>query len=334
MWEFHDDRGRTAVLRTRPQRVAAYAQAGATLWDLGVRPVGLFGSQHDGARIDMVKTGRLPVDEIPYLGAGAGLDLDGLLATRPELVVTVTYDGAGFYGLPAETAEAVEGKIPAVALSVAGGRSLRELRKRFAGLARALGAAPDGAAPDSTARGGAGGGSAGGAEQGAEHGPEGRPGRAAPGREPGGGPGGGEAPGPGLAAAEDALRRTAGSTPGAGLVALSPAGPDTVYVARPDSWPDLRALSGLGVRTIAPAGGPGLNWATVGWAEAAALRPDIVLCDARSNAVRGADPDAVAAWREIAGTAAVLPWNPELPCSERAHADLFTQVAGAYGTGA
>jgi iron complex transport system substrate-binding protein len=69
-WEFYDDRGRTVALRRRPERVVAYVQAAATLWDLGITSAGLFGSQHDGrgTSADPEKTGRMPITEIPYFG--------------------------------------------------------------------------------------------------------------------------------------------------------------------------------------------------------------------------------------------------------------------------
>lgn len=54
-WEFSDDRGRLVVAGARPARIVAYIQAGATLWDHGIRPVGIFGSQHDAAAPDPAK---------------------------------------------------------------------------------------------------------------------------------------------------------------------------------------------------------------------------------------------------------------------------------------
>ncbi|WP_399083824.1 ABC transporter substrate-binding protein [Streptomyces sp. BBFR2] len=280
-WEFSDDRGRLAVAGERPSRIIAYIQAGATLWDHGVRPVGLFGSQHDGAVPDRTKSGELPREGIPYLGAGAALHPDTVLGAAPDLVVAVTYDGEAVYGLTAKTARELEAHVPVVALGVGPGRGLAVVRERFAALAGSLGA--------------------------------GEPASAAV----------------ALDDAEDALRTAAGDGRRPRVLALSAAGPEQAYLARPGAWPDLRTLREHGVELLEPAAGPGANWATATWADVAALAPDIVLSDVRANA---APPQALrggAHWRAVAASARLVGWNPEAPCSRRAHARFFHEVAAA-----
>ncbi|MFF8311455.1 ABC transporter substrate-binding protein [Streptomyces lydicus] len=278
-WEFSDDRGRLVVAGERPVRIVAYIQAGATLWDHGIRPVAIFGSQHDEAAPDPAKGGDLPLAEIEYLGSGTALHPDTLLAAEPDLVVAVTYDGEQVYGLEQKTALEVEAHVPVATVAVGPGRSLAEVRERFAALAGSLGRGePLGAARE-------------------------------------------------LDAAEDALRQAAGGAPGPRVLALSPAGPDRVHLARPGSWPDLRALAEHGVGLVEPAAGAGVNWSTVGWAEAAELAPDIVLMDVRTNAARPESLRADEHWRAIEARARLLPWNPEASCSRRAHTRFFTLVA-------
>ncbi|MEU8913942.1 ABC transporter substrate-binding protein [Streptomyces nigrescens] len=278
-WEFSDDRGRLAVAGDRPLRIVAYIQAGATLWDHGIRPVGLFGSQHDGAAPDPAKGGELPLTEIPYLGSGGALHPDTLLEARPDLVVAVTYDGEQVYGLEPKTALELEAHVPVATVAVGPGRSLAEVRERFAALAGSLG--------------------------------QGEPLVRA--RE--------------LDAAEDTLRQATGGAVRPRVLALSPAGPERVHLARPSSWPDLRALTEHGVGLLQPAAGAGVNWSTVGWAEAAAMDPDIVLMDVRANAARPEQLRPDAHWRAIEARSRLLPWNPEAPCSRRAHTRFFTLVA-------
>ncbi|MFI9352263.1 ABC transporter substrate-binding protein [Streptomyces lydicus] len=278
-WEFSDDRGRLVVAGERPVRIVAYIQAGATLWDHGIRPVAIFGSQHDEAAPDPAKGGDLPLAEIEYLGSGTALHPDTLLAAEPDLVVAVTYDGEQVYGLEQKTALEVEAHVPVATVAVGPGRSLAEVRERFAALAGSLGRGePLGAARE-------------------------------------------------LDAAEDALRQAAGGAPGPRVLALSPAGPDRVHLARPGSWPDLRALAEHGVGLVEPAAGAGVNWSTVGWAAAAELSPDIVLMDVRTNAARPESLRADEHWRTIEARARLLPWNPEASCSRRAHTRFFTLVA-------
>ncbi|PWS49485.1 ABC transporter substrate-binding protein, partial [Streptomyces sp. ZEA17I] len=140
-WRFSDDRGQVSTAARRPGRVLAYVQAGATLWGLGIRPQGIFGSDHDGPDPDRAKTGTLPLDEVEYVGAGSALDVERLLAGRPDLVVTVSYGGGHVYGLAPETAKPLEERVPVVVIDVSQARTFTEIGERFAELARSLGAA-------------------------------------------------------------------------------------------------------------------------------------------------------------------------------------------------
>ncbi|MFH9762215.1 ABC transporter substrate-binding protein [Streptomyces anulatus] len=139
-WRFSDDRGQQSTASRTPERVLAYVQAGATLWDLGIRPVGIFGSDHDGPDPDTAKTGTLPLGEVAYVGAGAALDVERLLSTGPDLVVAVSYGGGHVYGLTPETAKPLEEWVPVVVLDVSQARTFGEIGDRFADLARSLGA--------------------------------------------------------------------------------------------------------------------------------------------------------------------------------------------------
>ncbi|WP_329461796.1 ABC transporter substrate-binding protein [Streptomyces sp. NBC_01431] len=142
-WQFPDDRGHVSTAAARPYRVVAYIQAGATLWDLGLRPVAVFGSFHDGAEPDPAKSGALPRTEVGYLGAGADLGVEALLGAGPDLVVAVAYGGGQVYGLDPEVAKHLEEQVPLVVLDVGASRTPAQVRARFADLARSLGAAPE-----------------------------------------------------------------------------------------------------------------------------------------------------------------------------------------------
>ncbi|WP_326675645.1 ABC transporter substrate-binding protein [Streptomyces sp. NBC_01237] len=139
-WRFSDDRGRLSTAARRPSRVLAYVQAGATLWDYGIRPRGIFGSDHDGSDPDRAKTGTLPLDEVDYLGAGDALDVETLLRDEPDLVVAVSYGGGHVYGLAQDTAKHLEERVPVVVLDVGTARTFTEIGDRFAELAHSLGA--------------------------------------------------------------------------------------------------------------------------------------------------------------------------------------------------
>ncbi|MFH8609932.1 ABC transporter substrate-binding protein [Streptomyces sp. NPDC018029] len=273
-WEFTDDRGHLVRTASRPTRPVAYVPTGAALHDHGIRPAGVFGSAHDDPALpDPAKAGSLPLGDLPYFGAGSALDLDALLAARPDLVVALTYGGGQVYGLDPEAAKHLEEQVPLVVLDVGSGRSLAGIRDRLTALARSLGAAPH---PEADAE---------------------------------------------LAAAEERLTAAATRPVRLRVLALSPAGPDSVHLARPYAWPDLAALAGLGVGLVDPAQGQGANWSTTTWTEAAALEPDLVLTDVRGNAAALGDA--------LGPGIPTLPWNPELPPSARQHARFHTAVAEA-----
>ncbi|MGX1912342.1 ABC transporter substrate-binding protein [Streptomyces phaeochromogenes] len=285
-WEFTDDRGITLRRIGRPERVAAYVRAGAALWDLGVRPVGVYGSGHDGDEPDRAKSGALA--DVPYLGAGKALDDGAILpqpsaggtpislrSVRPDIVVDVTYDREKPYAVTEAVAK--RAGAPVLALAVGGDTSLPDILARFAQLSVALGGEPAG--------------------------------------------GEGE-----LAAAEDAVR-SAASAP-LKVLALSAAGARQVHLARPGTWPELRHLVELGVEFVEPGAG-GANWATTTWEHAVGLAPDLVLADARANAVPAGELEFVPAWHALTSTATVEPWNPELPCSAHAYAAFLRSVADA-----
>ncbi|SDO68256.1 hypothetical protein [Actinacidiphila guanduensis] len=144
--------------------------------------------------------------------------------------------------------------------------------------------------------------------------------------------GAGTHPGRGeLAAAEEELRSTVARGRAPRALALSPAGPDQVHIARPATWPELRRLTELGLPLADPGPGAGVNWRTVGWD---ALRDiaagnALLLTDTRANATPRAELAALPTWRHLTATATALPWNPELPPAPGAVAAFLRTVAAA-----
>ncbi|MFI8966743.1 ABC transporter substrate-binding protein [Streptomyces sp. NPDC053493] len=141
VWGFTDDRGTAltaAAARGRPERVVAYVRAGAALLDLGVRPVAVYGSGHDGDVLDPVKAGGLAEAGVPYLGPGRALDEARIRELGgADLVVDVTYDGKSPYALDEALAERIGA--PLVALSVGSEVTPAVIVRRFGELAGALG---------------------------------------------------------------------------------------------------------------------------------------------------------------------------------------------------
>ncbi|MGW4725636.1 ABC transporter substrate-binding protein [Streptomyces sp. NPDC004291] len=344
-WGFTDDRGEQLGAARVPRRVVAYVRVGAALYDLGVTPVAVYGSGHDGEVYDPAKAGVLEAVGVPYLGPGRALDEAVLRELRPDVVVDVTYDGKSPYALDEALAKRLG--VPLVALSVGGELDLPSILDRFAALAAGLrGAGPEAGGPvvggpvvpgpeaagaeaaDPAAAGPTATGPAAAAVEPAAVddvtpvvvgasalGPEiVRPVTVSPAVGPGQGAALAE-----FEAAEAALREAAART-GLRVLALSGAGPEQVHLARPQSWPELAWLAGLGVRLLDPGPGPGANWLTAGWERAAELRPDLVLFDDRDHAT---PPYA------LPGGVRLAPWNPETPPSPAAYARFFRDLAEA-----
>ncbi|MEV5974228.1 ABC transporter substrate-binding protein [Streptomyces sp. NPDC051921] len=285
----------------RPERVVAYVRAGAALLDLGVRPVAVYGSGHDGDVLDPVKAGGLAAAGVPYLGPGRALDEARVreLADRGgvDLVVDLTYDGKSPYALDEASTERLgaargaagapqaselrgareESGVPVVALSVGSELPLAAIVDRFVELADALGPAD---VPEGRER-----------ERGLEE----------------------------LGDAEAALRAVAGRTE-LTVLALSGAGPEQVHLARPHAWPELARLAELGIRFVEPGPGPGASWLTTDWEYTVGLGPDLVLFDSRANAVPP---------HRVPPGARLAPWNPETPPSPSAYARFFRDLATA-----
>ncbi|MFB7543826.1 ABC transporter substrate-binding protein [Streptomyces zaomyceticus] len=137
-WGFTDDRGAELGAARVPRRVIAYVRAGAALCDLGVTPVAVYGSGHDGEVLDPAKEGGLRSAAVTYLGPGRALDEGRLRELRPDVIVDVTYDGKSPYALDEAVAERLG--VPLVALSVGNELGLPDILERFGALAVSLGA--------------------------------------------------------------------------------------------------------------------------------------------------------------------------------------------------
>ncbi|MEU2118846.1 ABC transporter substrate-binding protein [Streptomyces sp. NPDC016459] len=334
-WGFTDDRGTELGAARVPRRVIAYVRAGAALCDLGVTPVAVYGSGHDGEVLDPAKEGGLRAAGVTYLGPGRGLDEGRVRELRPDVIVDVTYDGKSPYALDEAVADRIG--VPLVALSVGNELTLPAILDRFGTLAASLGAGPatvDTAAHSATAAGGSGtavdsGRARAAAVTAASSAAAGVPAHSAAAAVTAASSAAAGAPARSATAAvgvsgglrgAEGLVREAAAASGLAVLALSGAGPDQVHLARPHAWPELARLAELGVRLVDPGPGPGANWLTADWGRAVELRPDLVLFDNRAHAA--APGEALAGVRS-------MPWNPETPPSPAAYARFFRDLAAA-----
>ncbi|MBO3750407.1 ABC transporter substrate-binding protein [Streptosporangiaceae bacterium NEAU-GS5] len=142
-WSFTDDRGTTITLPRRPARIVAQSSVAAALWDLGVRPVGVFGphKRADGTADPEV----VPVDITKVEGIGNVWDefnVEKYAALRPDLLVSSMYVKDTLWYVPDRSKAQIEKIAPTVGISLMG-RSADQLIERYASLAKALGANVD-----------------------------------------------------------------------------------------------------------------------------------------------------------------------------------------------
>lgn len=137
-WSFTDDRGVTLELPSIPTRIVAQTSAAAALWDLGVRPVGVFGPYKNADGSNDFQAGNLDFDAVDYLGDYGAIDLEKLVALKPDLVVDMTiYDGQFWY---METIRnVVERVAPTLGITMQAVPIIASI-ERFEELARSLGA--------------------------------------------------------------------------------------------------------------------------------------------------------------------------------------------------
>ena len=142
-WSFTDDRGVTVTLPEMPTRVLAQINAAATLWDFGVRPLGIWGPARTSDGEPHSNAGRVDLDTVTSVTEGWDEpDLERFLALDPDLIVSTTWDPAypDLWGIYPEGAQAQVDEIAPSAAILVQGVTLDELIGRFGELAAALGA--------------------------------------------------------------------------------------------------------------------------------------------------------------------------------------------------
>lgn len=139
---FTDDRGQTVTLPETPQRVVAFSPIAGALWDLGVRPVGVFGPLTGPDGTPDPQVGNLDVEAVTWLGDWDDFDLEQLVALAPDLLVGLELADVPntLWYIPEAVYPAVADLVPTVGFNLAGGDSVDDLFDRIEELAVALGA--------------------------------------------------------------------------------------------------------------------------------------------------------------------------------------------------
>jgi iron complex transport system substrate-binding protein len=117
-WTFTDDRGTTITLPQQPERVVSYVPIAASLWDFGVRPVGVFGTTVRADGTPEITSGDIDFDTVESLGEVYGeMDLEALVALQPDLILYDIYGEFDLWGLSPEAVAQVEAIAPIAGIS-------------------------------------------------------------------------------------------------------------------------------------------------------------------------------------------------------------------------
>lgn len=136
-WELTDDRGRKASRDARPSRVVAQISAAAALWDLGVRPIGVFGEASGGSA---ALRGNVDTSKVTWVGQTWGeFNVEKLAALNPDLLVAPMQQKDQLWYVPPEAASKIEAICPTVGVNYFE-VPLDKVIDRYAELARSLGA--------------------------------------------------------------------------------------------------------------------------------------------------------------------------------------------------
>jgi iron complex transport system substrate-binding protein len=90
-WAFTDDLGNVITADTTPTKVVAHVGIAAALFDVGFEVVGYYNPATDAEGNRLPIAGDLPLDRLTHLGDYDELDLEQLVALRPDLFIGQNY---------------------------------------------------------------------------------------------------------------------------------------------------------------------------------------------------------------------------------------------------
>jgi iron complex transport system substrate-binding protein len=290
-WSFTDDRGITVSLPERPERIVAQVTAAASLWDYGIRPVGVFGPQRRADGTPDPLAGDIDLDAVTSLGEAWGeFDLEQMIALHPDLLVSGwygTYHGelTPLWYVPEEAAPVVHELTPSIGILMED-VSIAQTIDRFAELAAALGADLE------------------------------SPGIVADKER--------------FDRAVADLKAAIAEKPGLTVLAMS-GDADNYYVAHPAAAADLIFLHQLGLDIVVPESDPEEYWDTLSWEQANKYPADVILQDNRPHALSREQLMAIPTWHDLPAVKAgqVIDWHLEPIYSYKGYAPVIEDLAAS-----
>lgn len=139
-WEFTDDRGVTVSLPTRPKRIVAQVTAAASLWNYGIRPVGVFGPQRNADGTQSIEVGNVDLTAVTSVGEAHGeIDFEKVASLQPDLIVSLFYSGDALWYVIPEAMGPMNAIAPTIGIKVQDVPIIQPIT-RFQELSAALGA--------------------------------------------------------------------------------------------------------------------------------------------------------------------------------------------------
>ncbi|WP_020386657.1 ABC transporter substrate-binding protein [Kribbella catacumbae] len=139
-WEFTDDRGVKITRPERPAKVVAQVSAAAALWDLGVRPIGIFGATKGADGKPNNLAGSVDLSTVTSVTETYGeFEVEKFAALQPDLLVAPIQVPKELWYVPKDSVEAIEAIAPTLGVNYLG-RSVDRVIDRYAEVAAALGA--------------------------------------------------------------------------------------------------------------------------------------------------------------------------------------------------
>lgn len=119
-WLFTDDLEIEIRLPSAPVRIVAELAAAAALWDLGVRPIGVWGLE-PGQEPTANLAGRIDFTQTEDLGPGfAAFDIERLVALEPDLIIASAYSSyaSRYWRLDPDAVPQIQALVPVVGVLV------------------------------------------------------------------------------------------------------------------------------------------------------------------------------------------------------------------------
>jgi iron complex transport system substrate-binding protein len=139
-FHYTDGRGKAVTLPKIPTRIVAQVGVAASLWDFGIRPIGVFGPSKKADGSQDPQSGSVDLSKVTSVGNVYGeFNIEKYLSLQPEVLISSMLDPKLLWYVPEESQSKIEQIAPAIGVQLTQVDLLDGIQK-FADLAALLGA--------------------------------------------------------------------------------------------------------------------------------------------------------------------------------------------------